>query len=112
MSDVHQEFMREWARDNGKTVRQRTVGQETMKYNSGTLPLDMYQTEERIGEKVQFDEASQEREEAIEGDKHSGESGTDPDSDLSDEELTKQNLPFLTTTHSGHNISINKRYGI
>ena len=29
-SDVHQDFMTEWARNNGKTVRQRTVGQETM----------------------------------------------------------------------------------
>ena len=68
----------------------------------------MYQTEEQIGEKLQFDGASEEREEAIEGDKYSDESGTDPDSDLSDDELTRQNLSFLRTTRSGRNISINR----
>ena len=55
MSDVHQDVMREWARDNGKSVRQRTVRQETTKYKSGTLPLNMYQSEEQIGEKVKFE---------------------------------------------------------
>ena len=64
MSDVHQDFMREWARNNGKTMRQRTVRQETTKYKSGTLPLNMYKTEEEIGEKLEFDRASEEREEA------------------------------------------------
>ena len=44
---------------------QKTVRQETTKYKSGTLPLNMYQTEEQIGEKLQFDGASEEREEAI-----------------------------------------------
>lgn len=29
MSDENQEYMREWARDNGKSVHQRTVRQET-----------------------------------------------------------------------------------
>ena len=112
MSDVHQDFMREWARNNGKTVRQRTVRQETTKYKSGTLPLNMYQTEEQVGEKLQFDRASEEREEAIEGDKYSGESGTDPDSDLSDDEVTRQNLSFLRITRSGRNIYIIKKYGV
>ena len=79
-------------------MRQRTVRQETTKYKSGALPLNMYQSEEEIGEKLQFDGASEEREEAIEGDKYSDESGTDPDSDLSDDELTRQNLSFLITT--------------
>ena len=112
MSDVHQDFLTEWARNNGKTVRQRTVRQETTKYESGTLPLNMYQTEEQIGEKLQFDGASEEREEAIEGDKYSDEGGTDSDSDLSDDELTRENLSFLRTTRSGRNISINKKYGV
>lgn len=44
---------------------QKTVRQETTKYKSGTLPLNMYQTEEQIGEKLQLDGASEEREEAI-----------------------------------------------
>ena len=95
MSNVHQDFIKEWARNNGKTVRQRTVRQETTKYKSDTLPLNMYQTEEQIGEKLQFDGASEDREEGqeeIEGDKYSDESGSDPGSDLSDDELTRQNL--------------------
>lgn len=83
---------------------QRTVRQETTKYKSGTLPLNMYQTEEQIGEKLQLDGASEEREEAIEGDKYC----TDPDSDLSNDELTRQN--FLRTNCSGRNISISKKY--
>ena len=56
--------------------------------------------------------ASEEREKATEGDKYSDESGTKPDSDLSDDELTRQNLSFLRTTRSGRNISINKKYGV
>ena len=39
-------------------------------------------------------------------------SGTYLDIDLSDDELIKQNLPFLRTTCSGRNISINKKYGV
>ena len=93
-------------------MRQRTVRQETTKYKSGTLPLNIYQSEEEIGEKLQFDGASEEREEAFEGEKYSDESGTDPDSDLSDDELTRQNLSFLRTTRSGHHFSINKKYGV
>ena len=104
--------MREWARNNGKTVRQRTVRQETTKYRSGTLPLNMCQTEEQIGEKLQFDGASAGREEAIEGDKYSDESDSDPGSDLSDDELTRQNLSFLRPIRSGRNISSNKKYGV
>ena len=46
----------------------------------------------KIGGNLQFDGASEEREEAIEGDKYRDESGTDPDSDLSDDDLTRQNL--------------------
>ena len=99
-------------RNNGKTVRQRTVRQETTKYKSGTLPFNMYRTEEEIGEKLQFDGASEEREEAIEGDKYSDESGADPDRDLSDDEVTRQNLSFLRTTRSGRNIFMNKKYGV
>ena len=42
MNDEDQERMREWARNNEKSVRQRTVRQETTKYKAGTLPLNMY----------------------------------------------------------------------
>lgn len=53
----------------------------------------MYQTEEQSGEKLQFDKASEEREEATEGEKCSDESGTDSDSYLSDE-LTRNACRF------------------
>ena len=42
--------MREWARDNGKSVRQRTVRQGTTKYKAGTLPLNMYERTQPNGE--------------------------------------------------------------
>ena len=58
-------------------------------------------------EKLHFDGASEYREEAIEGEKYSDESGSDPDSDLSDNEQPRQNL-FLRPTHSVCNISINR----
>ncbi|CAB3986822.1 Hypothetical predicted protein [Paramuricea clavata] len=54
MSDENQEYMREWARDNGKSVRQRTVRQETTKYKAGTLPLNMYETHNPVGQRIQF----------------------------------------------------------
>ena len=54
MNDESQEYMREWARDNGKSVRQRTVRQETTKGKAGTLPHNMYERTQPIGEKLQF----------------------------------------------------------
>jgi len=42
------------------------------------------------------------REEEIEGDKYSDESGIDPGSDLSDDEMTRQNMLFLRTTYLDH----------
>ena len=45
----------EWARDQGKCVRQRTVRQETTNYKAGTLPLNMYQTSDTlrsVGERI------------------------------------------------------------
>ena len=50
MNDVHQDFMREWARDNGRLCSKEQLDRTT-EYKSGTLPLNMYQTEEQIGEK-------------------------------------------------------------
>jgi len=52
------------------------------------------------------------RDKLIEGEKYSDESGGDPGSDLSDDELTGQNLSFLRATHSRRNISINKKYSM
>ena len=55
MDEKDQERMREWAHNNGKSVRQRTVRQETTKYKAGTLPLNMYKRKQTIGEKIQFE---------------------------------------------------------
>ena len=78
--------MREWARDNGQSVRQRTVRQETTKYKSGTLPLNMHQSEEQIGEKVKFDGAADDEEDPV--DEYSSQSSSsDSDADI-DEEVT------------------------
>ena len=41
------ESMLEWAANNGKAVRQRTVRQETTMFKAGTLPLNMYATSEQ-----------------------------------------------------------------
>ena len=101
--------MREWAGDNGKSVRQRTVRQETTKYKSGTLPLDMYQSEEQIGEKVKFDGTGDEEDPV---DEYSSQSNSsDSDADI-DEELRNQNWSFLRTTWSGQNISASQKYGL
>ena len=51
MNDEDQERMREWARNNEKSVRQSTVRQETTKYKAGTLPLTMYERKQPIMEK-------------------------------------------------------------
>ena len=56
MNDEDQEHMREWARNNGKSVHQRTVRQpETTKYKAGTLPLNMHEGSQPVGEKIQFE---------------------------------------------------------
>ena len=44
MNSNEQQMMREWALQHGKSVRQRTVRQETTKFKAGTLPLNMYRS--------------------------------------------------------------------
>lgn len=87
--------MREWARDNGKTVQQTTVREETTKYKARTLSLNMYNTDQQFGEKVEFD-GNEDKEGAAEADKYD-ESDTDPESNTSDDELTNQYWLFLRT---------------
>ena len=50
------------AQGHGKAVRQRTVRQCTTKHNAGTLPLNMWGKELSIGERVTFENASQDSE--------------------------------------------------
>ena len=62
MSQADQTLMREWAHEHGKAVRQRTVRQCTTKHNAGTLPLNMYEKELPIGERVTFENGDQDSE--------------------------------------------------
>jgi len=36
-------FMRSWAKEHGKSVRQRNVRQDNTKDRAGTLPLNLYE---------------------------------------------------------------------
>ena len=59
MRNDDMQVMRDWAREYGKCVRQRTVRQETTKHKMGTLPLNMYQSldiEHAHGTKVVFED--------------------------------------------------------
>ena len=114
--------MREWASNNGKSVRQRTVRQETTKYKAGTLPLNMYERKQPIGDKIQFaipfahdlDEtqlgetcpncAGDHIENQV--DENSGSDSSDWEMDIDDE--IEDDLTFLRTTCSGRSITINR----
>ncbi|KAJ7365457.1 hypothetical protein OS493_005565 [Desmophyllum pertusum] len=52
MSKNDQVAMRQWAQEHGKAVRQLTVRQNNTKHKSGTLPLNMYQKELPVGERI------------------------------------------------------------
>ena len=54
MSINDQKLTRQWPKDHGKCVRQRTVRQETTKFKAGTLPLNMYESVKQIGERLLF----------------------------------------------------------
>ncbi len=44
LDSKQEQLMRDWAMQHGKCVRQRTVRQETTKFKSGNLPLNMYRS--------------------------------------------------------------------
>ena len=52
LNDREREVMLEWAANNGKAVRQRTVRQETTKFKAGTLPLNIYASSAQSTEKI------------------------------------------------------------
>jgi len=52
----------------GRLCGKELLDRKLTKYKSGTLLLDLYQTEVQFGEKVQFHGANNDREEDIEGD--------------------------------------------
>ena len=48
------DLMIEWATNNGKAARQRSVRQETTMFMAGTFPLNMYRTSDYPKDKVSF----------------------------------------------------------
>ena len=60
--------MLEWAANNGKAVRQRTVREGTTKFKAGTLPLNMYATSSQSTEKVLIEHLEEDHREESEHD--------------------------------------------
>ena len=60
MSDEDQITMRQWAKDHGKTVRQRTARQNNTMHSAGTVPLHMYQKDIPVGEATEFEDLGSE----------------------------------------------------
>lgn len=56
MCDKDQITMRQWAKDHGRAMCQRTARQNNTMYAAGTLPLNMYQKELPVGEAIQFED--------------------------------------------------------
>ena len=121
ISDENQEYMREWARDNGKSVRQHTVRQETTKYKAGTLPLNMYEIHNPVGQRIHFHQVDDldglavfdEVDECQNGqdgqDEYSDESGSsDTEESESSGKEGETTLSFLKTIRSGRSITINR----
>ena len=59
------DLMIEWATNNGKAARQRSVRQETTMFKAGTLPLNMYRTSDYPKDKVSFSHNTIEEETVI-----------------------------------------------
>ena len=120
MNEEDQEYMREWARNNGKSVRQRTVRQETTKYKAGTLPLNMYESKQPVDGKIQFETPPANELNAKHVNNNSSEKpdenhfqGYSEESDSSDLEIgdddeSESAFSFLRTTRSGRSITINR----
>ena len=61
--------MLEWAANNGKAIRQRTVRQETtIEVQTGTLPLNMYATSAQSTEKIIIEHVKEDHHEEPEHD--------------------------------------------
>ena len=110
MSQTDQTTMREWAQEHGKAVRQRTVRQCTTKHNAGTLPLNMYEKELPIGERVTLENSYQDSEYDSGSDEESSDSAEG--ASLVDVDLNRNAINFLSRsirTRSGRVISLSHR---
>lgn len=114
MSRSDQATMREWAQEHGKAVRQRTVRQCTTKHNAGTLPLNMYDKELPIGERVSLDDGNQDSEYDSDSDEEEGNSSPEDQAEACHEDLDLERnaINFLSRsvrTRSGRAISLSHR---
>ena len=108
MSQADQTLMRDWAHEYGKAVRQRTVRQCTTKHDAGTLPLNMYEKELPIGERVTFENGDQDSEYDSGSDEEERESAENQGEDS----LDLNAINFLSRsirTRSGRVISLSHR---
>ena len=98
--------MLDWAANNGKAVRQRTVRQETSKFKAGTLSLNVYATSTQSTEKIIIEHVEEDHHKESEHDEEQeSEYATESESELpptvnSDQE---DEMTFLraVTTRSG-----------
>ena len=103
--------MLEWAANNGKAIRQRTVRQETTKFKAGTLPLNIYATSAQSTEKIIIEHVKEDHHEESEHDEEQeSKYDTEYESELlptvdSDQE---DEMTFIrgVTTRSGRTVRI------
>ena len=110
VSQADQTLMREWAQEHGKAVRQRTVRQCTTKHTAGTLPLNIYEKESPIGERVTFENASHDQD--SEYDSGSDDEERESAEDQGEDSLDLNAINFLSRsvrTRSGRVISLSHR---
>ena len=103
--------MLEWAANNGKAIRQRTVRQETTKFKARTLPLNMYATSPQSTEKIIIEHVEEDHhEESDHNEEQESKYDTEYESELlptvdSDQEDEMTFLRALTT-RSGRTVRI------
>lgn len=112
MSECDQLLMREWAQEHGQAVRQRTVRQNNTKYASGTLPLNMYEKNLPVGERVIFENDDQQSEYDSDSDEEDAETTNEDEHDETDDTLKDVAVNFLSKsihTRSGRVITLSNR---
>ena len=68
LNDRERRVLLEWAANNGKAIRQRTVRQESTKFKAGTLPLNMDATSAQSKEKILIEHVEEDHHEESEHD--------------------------------------------
>ena len=111
LNDREREVMLEWAANNGKAVRQRTVRQETTKFKAGTLPLNMYATSAQSTEKIIIEHVEEDHHKESEHDEEQeSEYDTESESELpravDSDQADEMTFLRAVTTRSGRTVRI------